>query len=152
MYLYLVQHGKAFSKEEDPQRGLSAEGIEETERVGARLAGRSRSPTEIWHSTKLRSEQTARILADQLKIKGRLTEHPSLAPSDPIAQVTEDIEKNEADIMIAGHLPFLPKLLSFLLNGKEDQCPVAFRNSAVIGLKKEGNKWAIEWILHPDFA
>ncbi len=34
MRIYLVQHGKAKSKEEDPERSLTIEGIEESTQIG----------------------------------------------------------------------------------------------------------------------
>jgi phosphohistidine phosphatase len=37
MKLYLVQHGKAKSKEEDPDRPLSMDGLEETKKVASFL-------------------------------------------------------------------------------------------------------------------
>ena len=39
MHAYLVQHGKAKSAEDDPNRGLSDEGREEVTRVAEFLAG-----------------------------------------------------------------------------------------------------------------
>ena len=37
MKLYLVQHGQAVSKEEDPERPLSEQGREDVRRVATRL-------------------------------------------------------------------------------------------------------------------
>lgn len=152
MYLYLMQHGKANPKEKDPLRGLSAEGIEESERVALRLSNADPEPAVIWHSTKLRSEETARIVAVQLKMTERLTEHHEIAPKDSIGAILNDLNKKSADRMIVGHLPFLDKLLTHLLKCGEEESPVSFRNSAVICLKKDKDRWLIQWILHPDFA
>jgi hypothetical protein len=39
MAVYLVQHGKSLAKSEDPEKGLSAEGKKETERIAEVASG-----------------------------------------------------------------------------------------------------------------
>ncbi len=64
MRLYLMQHGKARPKEEDPDRSLSDEGRAEVGRVAGFLAKTDvvRS-LPILHSGKTRARQTAEGLA-----------------------------------------------------------------------------------------
>ena len=150
MDVYLVQHGKAKSKEEDPERGLNPMGEEETLGIGKLLKGRVSEPLEIWHSGKKRAEETAGILAIALGITATVRKHEGLSPGDDVEPVVRELETASENIMIAGHLPYLPRLLSALLGLKDDQCPVAFRNSAVICLKKEEGMYRISWILGPD--
>ena len=46
MALFLVQHGKSLSKDKDPKKGLSEEGIAETERIAkAAKANSARAST-----------------------------------------------------------------------------------------------------------
>ncbi len=47
MALYLVQHGKSLSKDQDPQKGLSEEGAVETRRIAEVAANYGKWPTSI---------------------------------------------------------------------------------------------------------
>ncbi len=67
MQVYLVQHGLAKSKEEDPARPLTAAGREEVERVARAAAAAGVRPASILHSGKLRAGQTAEIFAAHTK-------------------------------------------------------------------------------------
>jgi phosphohistidine phosphatase len=62
MAIYLAQHGKAASKDVDPQRGLTPDGVAETDRVASLLARSNLTLDVIWHSGKTRTRQTAEIL------------------------------------------------------------------------------------------
>ena len=63
MHVYLVQHGKAKSAEEDPNRGLSDEGRNEVQRVAEFLSELRITVSLIQHSGKTRAEETAHLLA-----------------------------------------------------------------------------------------
>ena len=52
MTLYLVQHGKSLPKDIDPDRGLSEEGITETERIAGVAKGYGVAVSLIRHSSK----------------------------------------------------------------------------------------------------
>ena len=55
--------------------------------------------------------------------------------------------------MLVGHLPFLEKLVSFLVCGDEGAKAVLFRYSAILCLeKKEPGRWAVDWILKPEMV
>jgi len=59
--VYLVRHGKAKSKEEDPERHLTERGAEEVRRVARFLAAAGIQVSKILHSGKTRARQTAEI-------------------------------------------------------------------------------------------
>ena len=66
MEIYLMQHGQALPKEQDPEEGLSAEG-EERIRASARgLKKMGAAFDVILCSPKKRSRQTATIVAEEL--------------------------------------------------------------------------------------
>lgn len=153
MYLYLVQHGISHSKEVDPVRELTPEGMEETKRMSMLLTHHGESHIqEIWHSTKERSKQTAQIISNTLNIPDRILEHNHLSPTDDIKDVYQEINYGDKNIMVVGHLPFLDHLLMKLLNVSREICPIQFRNSAILALKKEGDKWVIEAYISPDYV
>ena len=66
MELFLVQHGHAMAKTDDPLRPLTPDGAEAVERIGVWAHEASLSIRQILHSGKLRAEQTAQILANHL--------------------------------------------------------------------------------------
>ncbi len=74
MRVYLVQHGKSKSKQEDPDRSLTEEGVEEVTRMSDWLAGRGVGLSAVRHSGKRRAQQTAALLIQAIKGETRLEE------------------------------------------------------------------------------
>ncbi|MGB9627114.1 MAG: phosphohistidine phosphatase SixA [Thermodesulfobacteriota bacterium] len=148
MKLYLVQHGEAKSEKENPERSLTEWGREEIQRVSQAAKPLGITPSMVYHSGKLRAKQTAEILAKALNLPSQ--EEEGLNPNDPIQPWVEKISKENRDLMIVGHLPFLDKLASFLLCGDENARLILFRYGAIVCLKqKEDKGWAVSWILTP---
>ncbi len=145
--LYLVQHGKAYPKEVDPERRLTGEGIKETEAVARKAVELGVKVREIWHSGKARAKMTAEILARHIGCN-KLVERPGLNPlDDPMPTYNELIEL-EYEVMIVGHLPFLSRLLTMLL--RVDTEVVKFRYSYLLGLERdESGKYYIVMYVPP---
>ncbi len=151
MRLYLVQHGKAKPKEEDPDRRLTETGILETEKVAAFFESIRLAIGAIWHSGKTRAMQTAEILASALSPKDGLLQHDNLSPNDPVKPTIETLSSVDEDVMIIGHLPHLSKLASALLVGNEEADVVAFRNSGGVCLERdEAGAYRLLWAVTPD--
>ncbi len=74
MYLYLVQHAEAVSKDNDPSRGLSEKGMDDIKRISRYISGIDMDVNEIYHSGKKRALQTAQVLAAHLKIDNKVIE------------------------------------------------------------------------------
>ena len=147
--VYLVQHGEAKRKEEDPQRPLTEKGRKDTEKIAEFLSKTGVKIDRIVHSGKLRAKQTAEIIASKLGVNN-IEEDPSLEPlADPEiwAKKLEEIEEN---IMLVGHLPHLSLLASILLTGNKDIQPVKFTYSGVVCLEKIENAWKIVWMMIPE--
>jgi phosphohistidine phosphatase len=53
---------------------------------------------------------------------------------------------------VAGHLPHLSRLASLLVTGDPDIEVVAFRNSGLVALGRDGAGWRIAWILTPELV
>ena len=151
MKLYLVQHGEAKSESEDPKRSLTEKGKGEVQNVAKMVKKLNLYPSRIHHSEKLRAKQTAEIFADSLKKPAEAAQ--GLNPNDDVLEWVDRISRGKEDLMIIGHLPFLEKLTSLLVTGKEDTRPVLFRYGAVVCLdQKEADGWGIRWILTPEMA
>jgi len=150
MRLYLVQHALSKSREEDPARGITDEGRIETAKTGNALTLLKPDIAAIWHSGKKRSCETAEILSDQLGLEDKMIEKENLNPNDPIQPVIMELDQNEKNIIIVGHLPYLSRLFSKLLCNSMDREILLFRNSGITCLEKRDDEWKLIWSVIPD--
>jgi len=151
MRIYLVQHGKAKTKEEDPDRHLSEEGVQKTQESAEFIKPCGLRVKNIWHSGKPRAVQTAEILASGINVEVGLIRHDGLAPNDPVKPVIKEVEQAQGDVMIVGHLPFLGKLAGKLLAGKKETEIVVFQNSGIASLEDDsGGVWRLRWMIVPE--
>ena len=150
MTIYLVQHGKSVPKEEDPDRPLSDIGDEEVEKIASGLKEYNISVNSIFHSNKLRAVQTAEILQKYLNALQGTNEMTGMNPNDDIRLFAENIDKVE-DAMYVGHLPFMEKLVSFLITGDDSKGIFKFQNAGVVKLQyfNEEQSWFITGTLLP---
>jgi phosphohistidine phosphatase len=150
MALYLIQHGKSLPKDQDPDQGLSAEGIAETERIANQAKDDGATVSQIKHSVKTRARQTAEIFAGALNPKQGIREVSGIKPLDDVAEYAANIDPLE-NIMLVGHLPFMERLTSFLIMGSIDKPVFKFQNSGIVCLDKdpEAQAWTIRWALMP---
>lgn len=147
MRVYLVRHGKALSKEQDPQRFLSPLGRQEVRSVAIHLSSTGLEVAQIRHSGKERARQTAELLAAGVRHK-EVIACDGLSPNDPVDDICRELSTSTADLMIVGHLPFMSRLASRLLGADEGADMVHFSDGAVLSLERtpEG-RWAILWML-----
>ena len=148
MLAYLVQHGKAKSKQEDSDRPLTDEGRKEVEsvmllmlRFGAITASR------VVHSGKRRAAETAELIAG--KLQAEVAAEEGLDPDDDPRIWAERLEGADRDLMVVGHLPHLERLASLLLCGEPDAGVVRFVNGGVVCLGGEGGRWSLHWAVTP---
>ena len=152
MALFLVQHGKSLPREKDPEQGLSKEGLAETQTMAALAAENNVQVMRILHSGKKRALQTAEIFVKVLEPEGGMSRGAGLAPLDDVTAFGAMLDNGE-NIMVVGHLPFMEKLVSFLVTGNQERVLVKFQNSAVVCLDTEdvSGQWFIRWALFPRF-
>lgn len=153
MNVYLVQHAKALSKEENPDRPLSEEGRLELERMAEFLAAQPDVVIgRIWNSGKTRAAQTAELLADRLNPPLGVRSAEGLSPMDKPQIWAERVKEMSQDVMLVGHLPHLDRLSSLLLTGDPDRGVIAFQNAGVVRLRSEEGSWSLTWVVTPDLA
>ncbi len=151
MNLYLVQHAKATSKETDPKRPLSEKGLQEIQKVAAFIKPLNLKVDFLWHSEKTRAIQTANILKAAIEINKDANSRDDIGPTDDATKIAKELQSATNDIMIVGHLPFLSKLASLLLNGSESANIVSFKNAGIVCINRSDEKlWQIEWIITPE--
>ncbi len=151
MLLYLIQHGKAKSKDEDANRPLTEEGRREVEsvmllmmRFGAINASR------VVHSGKVRAAETAEMVGT--KIDATVEESDGLAPDDDPGTWVSRIAAEEGGLVLVGHMPHLSRLASRLLCGDPDAGLIEFANGGVVCLHRDEGKWAVRWSIPPSLV
>jgi phosphohistidine phosphatase len=151
--LYLARHGEAVDLTADALRPLSEQGIAEVSQVAALLGKAGVRVDRIWHSGKLRAEQTAELLAKQLRHRHTLERISGIGPLDPVADFARDLDVWQEDTMVVGHMPFLGRLAALLLRTTGDCEPLAFSTGSVACLKRtDDDHWVVQWLLRPELC
>ena len=147
MFLYLVHHGDAVGPDVDPRRPLSPEGRGAVERIAAQAAGLGATPAVVWHSGKLRAKQTAEAFWRACNALADLSATRDVQPDDPPQWMRDRLRAEGRDILIAGHFPYLPRLLALLVTGGE--AAVSFPQHGIVALETldEGATWRERWRL-----
>ncbi|MGD9006303.1 MAG: phosphohistidine phosphatase SixA [Desulfobacteraceae bacterium] len=150
MALYLVQHGQCHSKDQDPLKGLSDMGREQTALIAGVAADYKVPVSKVAHSGKLRAQQTAEIFADALKPQNGMQVMAGIAPLDDVASFAGSLALDE-DLMLVGHLPFMEKMIAFLVTGQEQPSIFQMQNSGIVCIDADPRtgKSIIKWTLMP---
>ncbi|HEY7499844.1 MAG TPA: histidine phosphatase family protein [Vicinamibacterales bacterium] len=117
--IYLVHHGDAVGPDIDPQRPLSSAGRAAVERLATRAAERGVKPVAIHHSGKLRARQTANAFLRLCNPLAEFSAIRGLQPEDPAIWIRETLAHEDREVMLVGHMPNLPRLLTLLVTGRE---------------------------------
>ena len=143
---FFAQHGLAVDKSIDAERPLSQEGITQTKAIAEQLLTAGVSISKIFHSGKLRAQQTAEIFAQILSVDA-IASNEGFSPNDDVEQTK--LQLTEDDALYIGHLPHLDKLVSLLVSGDEASGVLMFQNSAVVCLENDISKdsYSIQWYL-----
>jgi phosphohistidine phosphatase len=152
MALYLVQHGKSFSKEQDPEQGLSPEGLADVRRIAEVAAMYGVCPAAVKHSGRKRAQQTAEIFAEALLgEKTRIGTTSGIGPMDDVTVVANTLKTSD-NLMIVGHLPFMERLAGFLVTDTVERLVFKFQNGGIVCLDQnpEAKSWFIKWALMPN--
>jgi phosphohistidine phosphatase len=153
MQIYLVQHGESKPEEIDPERKLTETGSRAVQKVADFLRTSGGVEVDaIWHSGKPRARQTAELLVPSTRAGERaVMHHDGLAPKDAVEPIKQELEQENSNVMIVGHLPFLGRLAALLLTGNADNDVVAFQFGCVVCLKRnDRDKWRLEWMIVPN--
>ena len=146
MDIYLMQHGAALDKEEDPQRPLSPAGIEQVRSAAAGMKILGLAFDLIAASPKRRSQQTAALVAEGLRYpySDILTTEALLPKAEPgeILALLAD-EKPAGVVLLVGHLPHLAVFASRLTGGAE----LEFENAGLVGLAQAQERSPIKSVL-----
>ena len=150
MPLYLVRHGEAYSEAADPDRSLTEAGKTTVDGM-AQLAMAFKIPvSQIFHSGKNRAKQTADIFSNYLKPSAGVTAIKAINPYDDVTKIALELDP-ALNTMLVGHLPFLERLVSYLVTGSSDRSIIKFQTGGIVCLDRieKNGSWHVKWALMP---
>jgi phosphohistidine phosphatase len=150
MALYVVQHGKCLSKTDDPEKGLSAEGKMDTERIAAVAKDYAVKVSRIAHSGKKRARETAERFAQAISPPEGIETRSGMNPLDDVSVFAQHLPLDQ-DIMLVGHLPFMERLVGLLVCGDAERTVFKLQNSGIVCLDRveHVDNPVIRWALMP---
>jgi phosphohistidine phosphatase len=151
MRVYLVQHGEAQPEAVSAERELTPRGRSELERVAALLARGGVRVGRVYHSGKTRARQTAELLAARLAPGIAPETLAGINPNDPVEPAAERLRGWTEDTLVAGHQPFMGKLVALLIAGRAEPPVVDYRPGSVACLERDaGSRWVLAWMVRPE--
>lgn len=151
MKLYLMRHAEALSAEINPECPLSDRGKAQAQKIANFLAPQGILVSHVFHSGKLRAQQTAEIVATAIASKRLISVLPGITPNDQVSPILTEINEWTESALIVSHLPFLPRLLSALILHHENEMLVDFQCATLICLTQiSPKKWYMNWALPAD--
>ena len=145
MHLYLIHHGVAVGPEEDARRPLSNVGMAGVARIAAKAAGLGAKPDVVWHSGKLRAKQTAQEFWRACNALAEFAVSKDLQPEDPPQWILDRLRGESRDVAIAGHFPFLPRLLALLTIGGQAGADFPLNGIVALVTEDEGDTYRELW-------
>jgi phosphohistidine phosphatase len=159
MNLYIVRHAIAVERgtpgyEEDGQRPLTDAGRRKMKKIVKGLSQLDLDLDLILSSPYVRARDTAKILAGEYKLKGKVALSDNLIPPGNFEKLIEEIHQkyNVNNLALVGHEPMLSSLVSWLTTGNTDlrltlkKGGVAFLSTD--NLYQDGHA-TLEWLLTP---
>jgi len=155
MEIYLMQHGSALPKEQDPEEGLSPDGKARIHASGKALNKMGITFDVILSSPKKRSKQTASIVAGEVGFPpDKIIETEKVKalthPEETLTIVAE--HSGNQRILIAGHLPSVAEVASFLLT-KGSKVTIEFERGGCCRIDVEdllAHSGHLKWYLTPE--
>jgi phosphohistidine phosphatase len=151
MPLYLVRHGEAHVKTFNTGSALTEGGRAAVDRLAHLLSAFAIPVSEINHSGKTRAWQTANIMGHYLKPSLGEKEIKGINPNDDVTEISKSLDPSK-NIMMVSHLPFLERLVSYLVIDTADKTIIKFQSGGIVCLDKDAvmQSWYIKWALMPE--
>jgi phosphohistidine phosphatase len=151
MQLYFLRHGEAdwpdWNKPDD-ERPLTDFGKKEVRQVAKFLDRLKVKPDLIVTSPLPRASQTAKIAAEQLKVK--LREDESLEPGFGLSELRTVFKRHRSKVlMLVGHEPDFTSLISELTGAL---VKLSKAGVALLDIDPESEEGKLFWLFPPKFA
>ena len=155
MELYIMQHGPYLPKDQDPDEGLSPEGKQVIQASGRALNKMGVTLDAILASPKKRSRETAAIIAEEVGFPHEgIIESEAVKAMTPAHETVTALSKlsDRRKLLIAGHLPSVAELASFLLTDGST-ATIAFERGGCCRIDVETlptHSGLLKWYLTPE--
>ena len=150
MQIYLIRHAHALDGENDALRPLSTKGRRQIRTVAAWLRrGALLRTKEFWHSPLVRARDTARLLAEGLRMRAKLVETGGLEPEANPERAANRLVRLRRPVAVVGHEPHLSALATRLLGERRGDPVVVMKKCAVLALERRGGRWTVRGLLSP---
>jgi phosphohistidine phosphatase len=139
MNLYLLRHAEAEAEAaSDDERQLTERGREQARTIGRFCARNDLYPGKILTSPMVRAKQTAKIVADELKISERIQVCPFAAVGMTAEAALGELKRFEehSSVLLVGHEPDLSEFVAALLGGEEESVRIRKAGLAKVTLPK----------------
>ena len=151
MQLYFLRHGEAdwpdWNKPND-ERPLTDFGKKEVRQVAKFLDRLKAKPDLIVTSPLPRASQTAKVAAEQLKVK--LREDESLEPGFGISELQAVFKRHRSKVlMLVGHEPDFTSVISALTGAS---LKLSKAGVALLDIDPESEQGKLLWLFPPKFA
>lgn len=154
MILYLVRHGIAVDRTDpkcppDPQRPLTARGVQKARAAGLGLRELGAKPDAIFTSPYLRAAQTAEIFAEALGFPAeKIRSSEFLKPGDNPAETVREVARLRAkEVVCFGHAPHLDMLIAYLAGARTAFTELKKAGAACLEQASAQGRWELRWIL-----
>lgn len=156
MRLYLLQTGEALPRQgrgNDFERPLSDKGRMSVEKLASLLSTVNLNATRVIHSGNVRAQQTLELLhwaatTSRIALEAR----SGLNPEDPVEPWVAEIGTWEEPAVIVGHQPFLGRLVSSLVCGRQEPPAVLFVPGTAVCMEKGEAGWSVAWAIPPSLS
>ncbi len=158
MEVYLLRHAQAVSEWQDSEQPLSLAGRQDVERLAFWQKTSNAIKTDhIFHSGKLRAQQTAEVLQSIGLPEANIELKAGLMPNDSVERMVEflDIEwphiyPKKPNLLMVGHLPYLDRLVGLLLFNDPNKSCLDIQPCTLICLTSHYGSWMIKWVMSPE--
>jgi phosphohistidine phosphatase len=114
------------------------------------LSGARMEAKKVIHSGALRAQQTLEILQWATSSSGSdLEAREGLGPQDPVDPWVREIEGWTEEAIVVCHHPFIGRLASTLVAGREDPVVFSFVPGTALCLEKGAAGWSAAWMIPP---
>jgi phosphohistidine phosphatase len=155
MEIYLMQHGPNLSKDEDLEESLSPEGEVQVSKAAQAIKKMDLTFDVIIASPKKRSQQTAALVAKAVGFPvDNIVETEKVKAMTPAEETIRYLEEfqGKQSVLIAGHLPSLAEVASFLLTSGS-KATIQFERGGIGRIDVESlptSEGKLRWYLTPD--
>jgi phosphohistidine phosphatase len=147
--LYILQHGHAVSREENSERPLSDSGRRDIDRLAKCLANKDVHIQHIFHSNKLRAEQSALIVSEGPGGNVSPEYLSGISPKDSPEAFIDTLDMSTGNILLVSHMPFVSRLCSVLLTGSSST-GFNFTPGTLVCLNFENDEWSMTSMMRPE--